>query len=99
METIDVISNNDIPEDFTGMAIYSDGTKVWLKDGEKHRENGPAVELVSGKNYWYLNGYQYAEEEYYSRLGDLTGKKLCYKCKSEIRERQLFLSSYNGCLC
>ncbi len=32
------------------------GTKYWFHDGELHRDDGPAVELVNGTRRWYQNG-------------------------------------------
>jgi hypothetical protein len=33
------------------------GTKEWkLPSGERHRENGPAVECINGDKAWFLNG-------------------------------------------
>ena len=38
------------------MAVDSAGDKIWrLPSGRWHREDGPAVELVNGDNYWYLH--------------------------------------------
>ena len=43
---------------------FSNGTKKWYKNGELHREDGPAVEYFDGDKYWYLNGVGYFEEEW-----------------------------------
>ena len=41
------------------------GDKRWFnKQGQLHREAGPAYEGTDGSNAWYLNGKQYTEEEY-----------------------------------
>jgi len=39
-----------------GPVERGNGTRVWLKNGETHRDNGPAVEWPSGCVAWYLNG-------------------------------------------
>jgi hypothetical protein len=42
-----------------GERIYglnSFGDRYWYKDGEYHREDGPAVEMSHGYKAWYLNG-------------------------------------------
>jgi hypothetical protein len=40
-----------------GPAIeYSDGTKVWYKNGKIHREDGPAIEMEDGSKEWCQNG-------------------------------------------
>jgi len=36
--------------------IHDDGTKEWYLNGERHREDGPAVECADGSKYWCLNG-------------------------------------------
>lgn len=35
--------------------IDSDGTKMWHVHGLLHREDGPAVYLMTGQQYWYIN--------------------------------------------
>jgi|JI10StandDraft_1071094.scaffolds.fasta_scaffold12366_9 hypothetical protein len=44
----------EIPDDYTGIIIYPNETKYWLKEGECHREDGPAVEERYHRE-WYLN--------------------------------------------
>jgi len=39
-----------------GCVVDSGGTKHWYKDDLLHREDGPAVELTSGRKDWHLNG-------------------------------------------
>ena len=39
-----------------------DGEKHWLKDGNFHRENGPAVERADGTKQWYLHGDRHRED-------------------------------------
>lgn len=38
--------------------IYDDGMKVWVRMGDWHREDGPAVERPNGDNDWWLEGYK-----------------------------------------
>jgi hypothetical protein len=38
-----------------------DGTKEWRLNGERHREDGPAVERANGTKQWYLNGKRHRE--------------------------------------
>jgi hypothetical protein len=35
--------------------IFSDGSKVWLRNLEHHREGGPAIEFVNGTKEWLQN--------------------------------------------
>jgi len=48
MKTIKVETRFDIPKE--------DGDLFWLKNGEYHREDGPAYISISGCEEWYLNG-------------------------------------------
>jgi len=47
--------NNDIR---TEPSIEKGGTKMWYKNGELHREDGPAVIHPDGTEEYYLNGIQ-----------------------------------------
>jgi len=38
------------------MEIDEYGSKRWYLNGLKHREDGPAVEYLTGTKVWYLNG-------------------------------------------
>ena len=40
------------------------GNKNWHKNGELHRENGPAVEFADGSKAWLLNGKKLTEEKW-----------------------------------
>ncbi len=41
---------------------YKSGNKEWYKNGELHRENGPAIEWSGGNKDWYVNG-QFCEDK------------------------------------
>ena len=56
METIEVEDYGEIPNGFTGIAEYADGSKQWLLNGKLHRVDGPAWEWANGKKEWWLNG-------------------------------------------
>ena len=53
--TIKVNTWEDIPENYTGIVEYPDGTKRWYLNEKLHRTDGPAVEYYNGIKYWYLN--------------------------------------------
>jgi hypothetical protein len=40
---------------------YSDGTKEWYVNGERHRLGGPAVERIDGSEEWWVNGGPHRE--------------------------------------
>jgi hypothetical protein len=42
--------------------VYTDGDKVWLLKGERHREDGPAEEHSDGTKVWYINGLRHRED-------------------------------------
>jgi hypothetical protein len=62
MKIIKVQVLDDIPDYFTGVAEWPDGTKRWFKDGKYHREDGPAVEYADGSKDWYKNGNLHRED-------------------------------------
>jgi len=56
-----------------GMTTNHFGTKFYHFNNKFHREDGPAVEYVSGDKYWFLDGEQLdcetqEEFEQYKRL-------------------------------
>lgn len=54
---------DDIPKDFTGVCkILWDLSTRYFKNGLHHREDGPAVEFMSGTKYWYINGLYHRED-------------------------------------
>jgi hypothetical protein len=42
--------------------VYANGSKVWYLNGERHREDGPAIEYTDGTKHWYLNGKFHRED-------------------------------------
>ena len=36
--------------------VTTDGTQLWYKNGEYHRDNGPSVIYNNGIQFWYKNG-------------------------------------------
>lgn len=46
------------------------GDQFWHKDGELHRENGPAVMYVNNSedNWWYLDGDHLSFKEWCAKL-------------------------------
>ena len=48
--------------------VYEDGTKKWLLNNKRHREDGPAVEYYDGDKSWYLNDVQYTEEDFNKKM-------------------------------
>ena len=42
--------------------IDSSGTKFWYKNGQYHREGGPAIEWADGSKRWFLDGLCHRED-------------------------------------
>ncbi len=36
--------------------VYIDGVRAWFRNGNLHREDGPAIQVPDGKGHWYRNG-------------------------------------------
>jgi hypothetical protein len=51
-----------------------DGTERWYKNGQLHRDNGPAVEYYGVTKYWYkeywLEGKKYTKEQYNEKINN-----------------------------
>ena len=56
VKTIKINNWSEIPESFTGVAEWPDGTKYWYKEGLWHREDGPAIAGIGGHKEWYKEG-------------------------------------------
>lgn len=59
VKIIKVSFYHEIPNNFTGIVEYPSQTKVWLKEGKRHREDGPAVIYSGGGNQWWIDGNWY----------------------------------------
>ena len=53
-------NNNDYNE-YT-VRVYKDGSKSWWLNGNRHREDGPAIEWANGYKEWYFNGNRHRED-------------------------------------
>ena len=47
---------------FTGSLSNSGNNIAWYKNGKRHREDGPAIECLSGYKAWYQNGKRHRED-------------------------------------
>jgi len=55
----------------------ADGYKYWYRNGELHREDGPAIEYANGYKYWYLNGIEYTESSYKAEIAKRSNSNPC----------------------
>ena len=44
--------------------VHENGTKEWFLNGQRHREDGPAIEYSDGTKDWYLNDEELTEQEF-----------------------------------
>jgi hypothetical protein len=56
MKTINLYWHQQVPKNFTGIAIYPNGDKYWYVEGKRSRLDGPAVEWADGSKVWYVEG-------------------------------------------
>jgi len=63
METIKLDNVGDlIPENYTGIVEYNNGTIMYFLNSKRHREDGPAVIYTNGLLIYYLNGKHHRED-------------------------------------
>ena len=48
--------------------VYADGGKRWYLNGERHREDGPAIEAANGTKHWWLNDKEYTKREFNEKM-------------------------------
>ena len=66
VKTIKVIDWTDIPDKFSGVVEWPDGTKRWYLNSEYHRVDGPAAEYPDGrKEHWIHSKYIKDENAYW----------------------------------
>ena len=53
-------NNNEYTE--YQVRVYKNGDKAWYLNGNRHREDGPAIECADGYKEWYLNGNRHRED-------------------------------------
>ena len=53
---IEIKSFTEPPQDYTGFVIWNDGTRIWYKNGKRHRDDGVALVHNSGYKAWWLDG-------------------------------------------
>jgi len=44
------------------MTVDRYGNKIWMLNGKRHKEDGPAVENANGCKLWYLHGEVHRED-------------------------------------
>jgi hypothetical protein len=68
-----------IIESCDGSFHYASNGIFHYKNGELHREDGPAFEWTNGKKEWYLNGKHYYKNEYKIEIEKLRKSRILLK--------------------
>ena len=55
-------STTDIYGNVTSEHRFASGEIYFYKNGQKHRDDGPAVISADGGKEWYQNGYRHRED-------------------------------------
>jgi len=45
-----------VTAEWTGIYVREDGIQLWVRNGQLHREEGPAAVWPNGTQRWFLNG-------------------------------------------
>ena len=64
----------------------SDNKTTWFINGDRHRDDGPAIEYLDGTKAWYLNGERHREDGPACVLS--TGAKYWYLNGTELSESE-----------
>ena len=51
--------------------INSIGTKRWIKNGRKHRTDGPAIVKTNGSKRWFIAGIELTEVQFNELVANL----------------------------
>ena len=75
--------------------VHPNGDKYWYLNGERHREDGAAVECVSGYKAWYLNGKRHREDG--PAVENTNGDKRWYLDGERLTEAEFNQRMNNTC--
>ena len=78
MNTIKLETWNNVPHGYTGIIEWENGNKSWYKNGDFHREDGPAYIRKDGVTFWDLDGRAIWDS---SQTLDLTNQIILSKSK------------------
>jgi hypothetical protein len=59
---LEYISFKDLEDPGYEYKEYTDGIKAWFRNGEIHREDGPAAIWPDRSKIWYINGKRHRED-------------------------------------
>lgn len=62
MKTLKINRWMDISKDFTGTVEFPSGSILCIKNGKRHRDDGPAAILFDGRKEWWFEGERHRED-------------------------------------
>ena len=71
--------------------VYNNGDKHWLLKGERHREDGPAIEWADGTKCWYLNGEYLTEAQHKAKTNptvEMTMEEICKALGKNVKVKR-----------
>ena len=71
--------------------VHTDGDKHWYLNGERHREDGPAIEWADGHKSWYLNDKHLTEDEHKAKTSptvEMTMEEICKALGKNVKVKQ-----------
>lgn len=48
--------------------VFADGSRHWLSNDERHRQDGPAIEWADGTKEWWLYDEQVTEQDFVRKI-------------------------------
>jgi hypothetical protein len=83
-----------VRDHFSGIVEYCDGEIVttvisvkYYRDGNLHREDGPAVESIYGTKYWYFDGMHCDEEHWKFMVENIKKNRLVSTPVSKLNSK------------
>ncbi len=47
---------------------FKNGTRYWMKNGDYHRLDGPAIEYADGTKKYWIEGKEFSEKEFLEQI-------------------------------
>ena len=69
--------------------VFKNGTRNWYRNGDLHREDGPAIEEPDGTRWWYRNGKLHREDG--PAIEEPDGTKYWYLDNKNLSEEEIMV--------
>ena len=66
--------------------VDTNGDRYWYLNGQRHREDGPAIELANGTRHWLLHGKLHREDG--PAIESACGNRCWYHHDQELTESE-----------